>query len=125
MRVGYNTFMWDSIMVCFVEDIYTDFLYDCYILNQKLTDEEWEWYGKENHHIELPERDGGILKPLSSQALTTYQHWLAGILQSEILGKCCFACIPKGVIPPLFEMLRQKWQSHHAKECYSETGHTR
>ena len=123
MRVGYNTFMWDSIMSCFVEDIYTDFLYDCYISNQKLTDEEWEWYGKENHHIELPERDGGILTPLNSQALTTYQHWLAGILQSEILGKCCFACIPKGVTPPLFEMLRQKWQSHHSKECYSETGH--
>jgi len=123
MRVGYTTFRWDLVMVCFVEDIYADFLFDCYTSNQKLTSEDWEWYGKENHHIELPERDGGVLTPLNSQTLTTYQHWLAGILQSEILGKCCFACVPKGVLPPLFEILREKWQSEYAKERYAESGH--
>jgi hypothetical protein len=110
-------------MIRFVEDIYTDFLYDCYIVNQRLTNEDWEWYGREKHHIELPERDGGVLTPLNSQTLTTYQHWMAGALQSEILGKCCFACVPKGKLPPLFEMLRDKWQRENAKEQYSRTGH--
>jgi hypothetical protein len=110
-------------MVRFIEDIYTDFLYDCYIANQRLTDEDWEWYGREEHHIELPERDGGVLTPLNSQTLTTYQHWMAGTLQSEILGKCCFACVPKSKLPPLFELLRDKWQREYAKERYAQTGH--
>lgn len=100
-------------MIRFVEDIYADFLYDCYIANQRLTDEDWEWYGREEHHIELPERDGGVLTPLNSQTLTTYQHWIAGILQSEVLGKCCFACVPKGVLPEMFETLRVKWARTH------------
>jgi hypothetical protein len=111
------------VTIRFVEDIYADFLYDCYIANQRLTDEDWEWYGREEHHIELPERDGGVLTPLNSQVLTTYQHWIAGALQSEILGKCCFACVPKGKLPPMFELLRDKWQREYAKERYAETGH--
>ena len=106
----------------FVEDIYADFLFDCYIANQHLTDEDWHYYGREEHHIELPERDGGVLTPLNSQPLTTYQHWIAGALQSEVLGKCCFACVPKGVLPPMFEALRAKWQSRHNKERFAETG---
>ena len=110
-------------MIRFVEDIYSDFLYDCYISNQRLTNEDWEYYGREDHHIELPERDGGVLTPLNSQPLTTYQHWMAGTLQSELLGKCCFACIPKGKLPPLFETLRDKWQREYAKERYAQTGH--
>jgi len=110
-------------MVRFVEDIYADFLYDCYIANQCLTDEDWEWYGREEHHIELPERDGGVLTPLNSQTLTTYQHWMAGALQSEMLGKCCFACVPKGKLPPMIETLRDKWQREYAKERFAATGH--
>ena len=110
-------------MTRFVEDIYADFLYDCYIANQRLTNEDWEWYGREEHHIELPDRDGGVLTPLNSQPLTTYQHWMAGTLQSEILGKCCFACVPKGKLPLLFELLRDKWQREYAKERYAQTGH--
>ena len=105
-----------------IEDIYDDFLYDCHVANQRLTNEDWEWYGREEHHIELPERDGGILTPLNSQPLTTYQHWKAGILQSEILGKCCFACVPKGKLPSLFEKLREKWQREHAIEQYEKYG---
>jgi len=50
-------------------------------------------------------------------------HWMAGVLQSEILSKCCFACVPKGVLPPLFEILREKWQREYAKERYAQTGH--
>jgi hypothetical protein len=103
-------------MIRFVEDIYADFLYDCHIANQRLTDEDWEWYGREEHHIELPERDGGVLTPLNSQPLTTYQHWIAGILQSEVLGKCCFACVPKGVLPKMFETLRIKWARTHNRD---------
>lgn len=94
----------------FVEDIYADFLFDCYIANQRLTDEDWLYYGREEHHIELPEREGGELTPLNSQHLTVYQHWIAGVLQSEVIGKKCFAFVPKGVLPPMFEMLRLKWQ---------------
>jgi general stress protein YciG len=94
----------------FVEDIYSDFLFDCYLANQRLTDEEWEFYGKEEHHIEIPSRDGGVLNPLNSQFLTTYQHWIAGALQSEVIGKKCFAMVPKGVLSGMFEMLRDKWQ---------------
>ena len=107
----------------FIQDLYYDFLYNCYIANQRLTNEDWEWYGREDHHIELPERDGGVLTPLNSQPLTTYQHWKAGVLQSEILGKCCFACVPKGKLPPFFEVLRDKWQREYAKERYAQTGH--
>jgi hypothetical protein len=97
----------------FVEDIYSDFLYDCYIANLRLTAEDWNWYGREVHHVEVPECEGGLLTPLNSQPLTTYQHWIAGILQSEVVGRKCFAMVPKGVLPPLFEMLRIKWQTHH------------
>jgi hypothetical protein len=93
----------------FVEDIYADFLFDCYIANQRLTDEDWFYYGREEHHIEVPTRDGGILTPLNSQSLTTYQHWIAGVLQSEMLNKKCYACVPSGVLPPMFETLRKKW----------------
>jgi hypothetical protein len=111
------------MFIRFVEDIYADFLYDCYIANRHLTDEDWEWYGREEHHIELPERDGGVLTPLNSQVLTTYQHWIAGVLQSEVLGKCCFACVPKDVLPTMFEMLRAKWQSRHSSEMFEKTGY--
>ena len=107
----------------FVEDIYSDYLFDCYIANKHLTDEDWHYYGKEEHHIELPEREGGVLTPLNSQPLTTYQHWIAGVLQSEVIGKCCFACVPKGALPPMFEKLREKWQREHCKERFAETGH--
>lgn len=94
-----------------IEKIYDDFLFDCYIANQRLTDEDWRYYGKEEHHIEIPDRDGGILTPLNSQFLTTYQHWIAGVLQSELLGKCCFAMVPKNVLPGNFEKLRKKWNN--------------
>ena len=110
-------------MIKFVEDIYADYLFDCHIANQHLTGEDWEWFGREEHHIELPERDGGILTPLNSQPLTTYQHWIAGVLQSEVLGKCCFACVPKGVLPSMFEVLRGKWQSAHSSEMFKKSGH--
>jgi hypothetical protein len=108
-------------MIRFVEDIYADFLFDCHIANLRLSGEDWEWYGREEHHIELPERDGGILTPLNSQPLTTYQHWIAGVLQSEVLGKCCFACVPKGVLPPMFEMLRLKWARTHNRDILLAT----
>ena len=92
-----------------VEDIYADFLFDCYIANKHLSDGDWEFYGKEEHHIEIPAREGGTLNPLNSQFLTLYQHWVAGVLQSEIVGKRCFACVPTGVPPPSLERLRKKW----------------
>jgi general stress protein YciG len=92
------------------EKIYADFLFDCYIANLRLTDEEWLYYGRENHHIEVPQRENGLLTPLNSQHLTSYQHWIAGVLQSEILGKRCFAFIPSGVLPSIFEKMRKKWQ---------------
>jgi len=97
--------------ICFVEDIYADFLFDCYIANQRLTDEDWLYYGKEEHHIELPEREGGVLTPLNSQSLTTYQHWIAGVLQSELLGKRCFAMVPRNRLPLFLEALRKKWNN--------------
>jgi hypothetical protein len=53
--------------------------------------------------------------------LTTYQHWIAGVLQSEVLGKCCFACVPKGVLPPMFEMLRLKWARTHNRDILLAT----
>ena len=93
----------------FVEDIYADYLFDCYVANQRLTPEDWEYYGREEHHLEIPKRDGGKLGPLNSQHLTTYQHWMAGVLQSEMLQKCCFAYVPRGVLRGIFETLRIKW----------------
>ena len=95
----------------FIEDIYCDFLYDCYVANQRLTTEDWESYGKENHHIEIPNCEGGLLTALNSQDLTTFQHWVAGVLQSEVIGRKCFAMIPRGVLPPHLEVLRIKWDS--------------
>ena len=89
--------------------LYDEFLYDCYIANQLLTEEDWHYYGREEHHIEIPNRDGGVLGPLNSQYLTKYQHWVAGVLQSEVLGKCCFAFIPKGALPSLLGGLKDKW----------------
>ena len=99
----------NSIMIRYVEDIYADFLYDCYIANQRLNEEDWLYYGREEHHVEEPACKGGKLTPLNSQFLTTRQHWIAGILQSEVRGHLCFAYVPSKVLPPLFEMLRKKW----------------
>jgi hypothetical protein len=96
-------------MIRYVEDIYADFLYDCYVANQRLTEEDWLYYGREEHHIEIPACRGGDLTAFNSQHLTTYQHWVAGVLQSEVRGHLCFAYVPAGVLPPLFEMLRKKW----------------
>jgi len=93
------------------EEVYCDYLYDCYIANQRLTDEDWELYGKEDHHLEIPDCEGGVLSPLNSQPLTRYQHWIAGVLQSEVNGRKCFAMIPKGVLPHPLEKLRVKWDS--------------
>jgi hypothetical protein len=89
--------------------LYDEFLYDCYIANQHLTEEDWHYYGREEHHIEIPDRDGGLLTTLNSQYLTKYQHWVAGVLQSEVLGKCCFAFVPKDTLPRELELLRIKW----------------
>ena len=94
-----------------IEEVYDDYLYDCYIANRQLTDEDWLYYGREEHHIEVPNRDGGILTPLNSQYLTTYQHWVAGVLQSEVLQKLCFAAIPRDALSGPLEELRAKWQS--------------
>jgi len=94
--------------------LYDEYLYDCYIANQHLTDEDWQYYGRENHHIEIPNRDGGLLTPLNSQPLTTYQHWVAGVLQSEVLGKCCFAFTPAGVLPEHLDNLRSKWRTRNS-----------
>lgn len=95
--------------VRYVEDIYSDYLHDCYQANKRLTDDDWMWYGRELHHIEVPDCEGGTHHPLNSQYLTTYQHWVAGVLQSEMLGRLCFAYIPKGVLPAWVETLRVKW----------------
>ncbi len=105
----------------FVEDILDDFLFDCWQANKRLTNEEWEFFGKEEHHLEIPARDGGILHPLNSQFLTTQQHWIAGVLQSEVRGKKCFAMVPKGVLPEMFEVLRDKWQ-RAPEEARSQAG---
>jgi len=96
--------------------LYDDYLYDCYVANQHLTDEDWVYYGKEKHHIDVPNRDGGLLTPLNSQYLTTYQHWIAGVLQSEVLGYCCFAFVPVNTLLPPYESLRDKWHRHQASE---------
>ena len=53
--------------VRYVEDIYYDYLHDCYQANKRLTTEDWMWYGRELHHIEIPNCDGGTLGPLNSQ----------------------------------------------------------
>ena len=97
------------------KEVYDDYLYLCYLLNQDLTPEEWEYHGREEHHIEIPDRDRGLLTPLNSQHLTTYQHWVAGVLQSEVLGKKCYAFIPKGHLPGKLEVLRIKWDADHVK----------
>ena len=97
-----------SIMIN-IEKVYEDYLYDCHIANQRLTPEGWAFYGKEEHHIEIPNRDGGVLTPCNSQYLTTYQHWVAGVLQSEVLNKVCLAFVPSGVLPFSLEKLRLKW----------------
>jgi hypothetical protein len=107
---GYNV----SSKTEYMEEVYSDYLYDCYICNQRLTEEDWLYYGKEEHHIEIPRRDGGLLTPCNSQYLTTYQHWVAGLMQSECLQKCCYAMVPKNVLPCRLEELRVKW--HFLKE---------
>jgi hypothetical protein len=93
------------------EKVYDDYLYDCHIANKRLTLEDWQFYGREEHHIEIPNRDGGVLTPLNSQHLTTYQHWVAGVLQSEVLQKMCFAAVPRNSLTGRLEELRAKWQS--------------
>jgi hypothetical protein len=92
-----------------IEEVYDFYLYDCYIANQRLTPEDWQYYGREEHHIEEPKCKGGKLNSLNSQFLTTYQHWIAGILQSEVRGHLSFAYVPAERLPPFFEMLRKKW----------------
>lgn len=97
----------------FVEDIYYDFLYDCYRANRRLSPEDWLLYGRELHHIEIPNCLGGPLGPLNEQYLTTYQHWIAGVLQSELVGHKCFAFVPVNALPPILETLRNKWSKLH------------
>jgi hypothetical protein len=113
-----------------IERVYDDYLYDCYLANKRLTPEDWAWYGKEEHHVEIPARDNGVLTPLNSQYLTQYQHWVAGVLQSEVLQKLCFAFIPAGVLPGKLESMRLKWSQHNAQEsiktgrsCFSPEWH--
>jgi hypothetical protein len=104
----------------FSEKVYDDFLFDCWQANQRLTEEDWEFFGREEHHMSVPKRDGGILCPLNSQFLTKYQHWVAGVLQSEVEGKACFAFIPRNALPKVVEALRVKWQSHESKRVSAE-----
>jgi hypothetical protein len=99
-----------------IEEVYDDYLYDCYIANQRLTPEEWLIYGKEEHHIEVPNRDGGLLTPCNSQYLTTYQHWVAGVLQSEVLQKMCFAFVPSNVLPTPLRSIQKKWEVERGLE---------
>jgi hypothetical protein len=96
-------------------EIYCDYLYDCCQSNKILTDEDWMWYGRELHHMEIPNCKGGIHNPLNSQYLTTYQHWVAGVLQSEVLGHVCYGYVPKGVLPGWVETLRLKWSAESAR----------
>ena len=115
---GYNV----SSKTEYAGEVYANYLYDCYIANQHLTWDDWEYYGREEHHIEIPTRDGGILTPLNSQHLTQYQHWVAGVLQSETLQKCCHAWIPKNALPPTLEELRLKWHpSRNTREKITVT----
>ncbi len=99
-----------------IEEVYDDYLYDCHIANKRLTPEEWQFYGREEHHIEIPNRDGGVLTPLNSQHLTTHQHWVAGVLQSEVLQKCCFAYVPRGALSGPINDLRLKWAKISSQE---------
>ena len=100
------------------QEIYDDYLYDCHVANRRLTNEDWIYYEKEEHHIEVPSRDGGVLTPLNSQHLTKYQHWIAGVLQSEVLGKCCFAYVPAGVLPSSLENIRIKYCAEGARRAF-------
>jgi hypothetical protein len=103
----------------YVESIYCDYLHDCYQANKRLSPDDWMWYGRELHHIEIPNCDGGKLGPLNEQYLTTYQHWVAGVLQSEVMGRLCFAYIPKGSLPSWMEDLRVKWlKSYRNKHAF-------
>lgn len=102
--------------VRYVEDIYSDYLHDCYQANKRLSPDDWVWYGRELHHIEIPNCDGGTLGPLNEQYLTTYQHWVAGVLQSEVTGRVCFAFVPKGSLPGWIEDLRVKWLAESNRE---------
>jgi hypothetical protein len=97
------------LQIRYIEDIYCDYLYDCYQANKHLSPDDWMWFGRELHHIEIPNCEGGTLGPLNEQYLTTYQHWIAGVLQSEMLGYCCFAFVPKEILPGWIETLRLKW----------------
>jgi hypothetical protein len=99
-----------------IEEVYDDYLYDCHIANKRLTPEEWQYYGREEHHIEIPDRDGGLLSPLNKQPLTTYQHWVAGVLQSEVLQKKCFFAIPNGALPKCLDSIKKKWIANHNSE---------
>jgi hypothetical protein len=98
------------LQIRFAEDIYCDYLHDCRQANKRLSPDDWMWYGRELHHIEIPNCDGGTLGPLNEQYLTTYQHWVAGVLQSEVLGRKCFAFVPRGVLPDWIEGIRVNWQ---------------
>jgi hypothetical protein len=138
LKIPFQKFFWENfysprltailrvltplVMVRYAEDIYSDYLYDCYIANQRLTDEDWHYYGKELHHTEIPACMGGVLNPLNSQELTTYQHWMAGVLQSEVVGTKCFFAPPPNSMPPLFEMLRSKWIKKHNSESGRKGG---
>jgi len=100
-----------------IRTIYDNYLYDCYILNQRLTDDDWLFYGKELHHLDIPDCEGGTLTATNSQYLTTYQHWVAGVLQSEVAGRVCFAFVPKNVLPDWVEKLRVKWLNKCAEHA--------
>jgi hypothetical protein len=91
--------------------LYDNFLMDCHQANKRLTPEDWEWFGCELHHVDIPACEGGELTPLNSQPLTLVQHWKAGVLQSEVWGRKCFAFVPAGVLPQFFEELRKKWDA--------------
>jgi hypothetical protein len=125
--LGYNEGTHPTPMpqVRYVEDIYYDYLHDCYQANKHLTPEDWMWYGRELHHIEIPNCDGGILGPLNEQHLTTYQHWVAGVLQSEVMGRTCFAFVPRGVLPAWVESLRVKWVGEHNRKTAKVTDRPR
>jgi hypothetical protein len=99
-----------------IERVYDDFLYDCYIANKQLTPEDWVEYGRERHHMEIPARDNGVLTPLNAQDLTSHQHWVAGILQSEVRQKKCFFHVPEGKLGKTLENLMKKWVRHHNSE---------
>lgn len=103
------------------EEAYDNYLHDCYIANRYLTDEDWLYYGREEHHIEVPRQDKGLLTPCNSQYLTKYQHWVAGILQSEVLQKCCFACIPAGALPDSLDVIRRHWASKQSRIARSQS----